>query len=150
MELFTCEASLEELLNVASKLHCMLVQERLSVVLLKGNLGSGKTSLVKEWVKHLGGRNITASPSFSLVHEYNVHFGKLSHLDLYRIENHRELNDLNWDELLETSSIVFVEWPEILLPFLQDDALHIEIRSPHPTVRQYQVSRFSPSTPTQL
>ena len=86
------------------------------VVILTGDLGAGKTTLVKGWVAALGlaQTNDVTSPTFSLVHEYTARSGrKLYHLDLYRLETERELATIGFDELAgEPGALVLVEWGE--------------------------------------
>jgi tRNA threonylcarbamoyladenosine biosynthesis protein TsaE len=86
------------------------------VVILTGDLGAGKTTLVKGWVAALGmaAAGDVTSPTFSLVHEYVSRTGrKLYHLDLYRLETERELATIGFDELADDpGALVLVEWGE--------------------------------------
>jgi tRNA threonylcarbamoyladenosine biosynthesis protein TsaE len=86
------------------------------VVLLEGELGSGKTVLTKGVVAGLGAADEgeVASPTFALVHEYAGR-RKVYHVDLYRVESDRELASLGLEELLAENAIVIVEWGEKLL-----------------------------------
>lgn len=81
--------------------------------LFKGELGAGKTSLIKGFVNQLGGEELVSSPSFSLVNEYNTFFGKVYHLDLYRLKDEKELEDIGIDDYLSENPWMFIEWPEI-------------------------------------
>ena len=85
------------------------------LVLLKGELGSGKTTLAKGIVAGLGAakEEEVTSPSFTLVHEYGGD-RKVFHVDLYRIEESRELATLGLEELWSEDAIVIVEWGEKL------------------------------------
>ncbi|MBZ5513604.1 MAG: tRNA (adenosine(37)-N6)-threonylcarbamoyltransferase complex ATPase subunit type 1 TsaE [Acidobacteriia bacterium] len=85
------------------------------LVLLKGELGSGKTTLAKGIVAGLGAarEEEVTSPSFTLVHEYGGE-RKVFHVDLYRIESSRELATLGLEELWSAEAIVIVEWGEKL------------------------------------
>lgn len=87
------------------------------VVVLRGELGAGKTTLVKGWVAALGlgVESDVTSPTFTLVHEYGGDSGKgkVYHLDLYRLETVRELATLGLEELSEEpGAVVLVEWGE--------------------------------------
>jgi tRNA threonylcarbamoyladenosine biosynthesis protein TsaE len=86
------------------------------LVLLQGELGSGKTVLTKGIAGGLGAASESEvnSPTFALVHEYNGE-RKVYHLDLYRVESARELASLGIDELLAQEATVIVEWGEKLL-----------------------------------
>jgi tRNA threonylcarbamoyladenosine biosynthesis protein TsaE len=83
-----------------------------SVVLLIGNLGAGKTTFAKGIVRGLGAAEVeeVSSPTFTLIHEYGE--GRVFHIDLYRIDDARELRTLGLDELLDRDAVVLVEWGE--------------------------------------
>lgn len=85
------------------------------LILLEGELGSGKTTLVKGIVEGLGvaPENEVTSPSFTLVHEYGRE-KKVYHVDLYRVEGPRELETLGLDDLQDSQALVIVEWGEKL------------------------------------
>ena len=89
-----------------------------TLLILTGTLGAGKTTLVKGIAEALGAaeRDEVTSPTFTLIHEYEgERNGKpvyLYHLDLYRLENERQVEQLGIDELLEDDSLVLVEWGE--------------------------------------
>ncbi len=104
----------EETVELGAKLARQLPQPCLLV--LEGDLGSGKTTLVKGIVSGLGvaRQEEVTSPSFTLVHEYGRD-RKVYHADLYRIEGVRELATLGLEDLLEQEGTVIVEWGEKLL-----------------------------------
>lgn len=85
------------------------------LVLLRGELGAGKTTLVKGIAEGLGAaaRDEVTSPTFTLIHEYRGPDITIYHVDLYRIEGERELGTLGLDELIHSpGSLVLVEWGE--------------------------------------
>jgi tRNA threonylcarbamoyladenosine biosynthesis protein TsaE len=85
------------------------------LVVLRGDLGAGKTTLVKGIAATLGAADPedVTSPTFTLVHEYQGAKTRLYHLDLYRLETERELATLGLDEMIEASdALVLVEWGE--------------------------------------
>jgi tRNA threonylcarbamoyladenosine biosynthesis protein TsaE len=102
------------------------------VVVLRGALGAGKTTLVKGWLKSLGvakAEEVT-SPTFTLVHEYESAKGKIYHLDLYRLETERELAALGLDEMAdEPGALVLVEWGEKFASVM--DRADAEVRMDH-------------------
>ena len=83
------------------------------IVLLKGDLGAGKTTLVKAIVKQLGSNEEVSSPTFGIVNEISVANASAFHLDLYRIENETELQEFGFEEYLHSGDYCFIEWPEI-------------------------------------
>ena len=85
------------------------------VVVLRGELGAGKTTLVKGWLAAVGAARPeeVTSPTFTLVHEYDGRSGKVYHLDLYRLETERELASLGLEEMAaDPGALVLVEWGE--------------------------------------
>jgi len=75
-------------------------------------MGSGKTTLIKELVKQLGSKDRVSSPTFSLVNEYEGITNSVYHFDFYRIEDEQEAYDMGFEEYLDSSHQVFIEWPE--------------------------------------
>ena len=88
------------------------------IILLKGDLGAGKTTLVKAIVKQLGSNEEVSSPTFGIVNELNIANAKAFHLDLYRIENSEELQQFGFEEYLHSGDYCFIEWPEIAMTLI--------------------------------
>jgi tRNA threonylcarbamoyladenosine biosynthesis protein TsaE len=90
-----------------------LASELRGVVLLIGNLGAGKTTLVKGIVEGLGlaREEEVSSPTFTLIHEYG-NPARVYHVDLYRLDNEREVEGVGLDELFATARLVLIEWGE--------------------------------------
>lgn len=92
------------------------------VVVLRGDLGAGKTTLVKGWVAALkaGTEDEVTSPTFTLVHEYTGPMAKVYHLDLYRLETERELATLGLDEMAaEPDALMLIEWGEKFVSIME-------------------------------
>ena len=83
------------------------------IILLKGDLGAGKTTLVKAIVKQLGSNEEVSSPTFGIVNEINIATTTAFHLDLYRIESLEELYQFGFEEYLHSGNYCFIEWPEV-------------------------------------
>lgn len=83
------------------------------IILLYGDLGSGKTTLVRQFVQLLGLNTDVSSPSFSLINRYEG-VVSVNHIDLYRIKGAAELSNLGLDDLWGTEDISFVEWPQMI------------------------------------
>ena len=98
-----------------------------TVVALHGDLGAGKTHLVKGIAEAFGAdpADVT-SPTFTIVHEIDT-VPPLVHLDLYRVETLREVNGLGLDELFASDAVAVVEWPERAHGRLPADALHLRM-----------------------
>ena len=89
-------------------------------------MGSGKTTLIGQLIKHLSDEPFLGSPTFSLVNTYQTRDGgSLYHWDLYRIKDQEELLSAGFSEYLETGDYVFIEWPELAKDFVDD---YVQIR----------------------
>jgi tRNA threonylcarbamoyladenosine biosynthesis protein TsaE len=100
------------------------------IVLLSGELGSGKTTLTKGIISGLGAarEEEVTSPTFTLVHEFHNHC-KVYHVDLYRVEDFRDLESLALEDALSGRAIIIVEWSERFS--LRTDWPRVEIRLEH-------------------
>ena len=87
------------------------------VILITGEVGTGKTTLIKEYCKLIGVEEIVNSPTYTLINEYQNKSGKIVHMDLYRVEDVKEINELGLFEYLD-KNIVIIEWPEIILKMI--------------------------------
>ena len=98
-----------------------------AIVALQGELGAGKTTLAQAICRGVGIREDVTSPTFALVNEYHVNGTTLFHLDLYRLNGPSDLTNLGWDDIINSESIVIVEWPERAGARLPDEALRIRL-----------------------
>ena len=87
------------------------------IILITGQVGTGKTTLIKEYCKLIGVKEIVNSPTYTLINEYQNKSGKIVHMDLYRVEDIKEINELGLFEYLD-KNIVIIEWPEIILKMI--------------------------------
>ena len=112
--------SAEETIALGRKLAAMLAPPKL--VLLRGELGAGKTTLVKGIAEgfHAASADNVTSPTFTLVHEYHGPEVSVYHIDLYRVDTPRQLETLGLDDLIAENSVLLVEWGE-KFPRLQRD-----------------------------
>lgn len=103
--------NIEQLENLAENLlHYIKIG---TVFLLKGELGTGKTTLSSLLIKKLGCEEIVTSPTFGIVHTYHTHTLEIWHFDLYRITKYEELLELGLDDALKYGFTI-IEWPEII------------------------------------
>lgn len=91
----------------------ILPQLKHNILLLKGNLGAGKTTFTQVLLKNLGSDDEVNSPTYSIVNEYNSPKGKVFHFDLYRLKNIDEVYDIGIEEYLDNSFLCIIEWPEV-------------------------------------
>lgn len=97
------------------------------VITLEGDLGAGKTTLVRAICVGIGVAAIEAvtSPTFSIVQQYDAPGGPVVHADLYRLRSDAELVMLGWDELVEHARVLLVEWPDRAVNTLPRDTIHV-------------------------
>ncbi len=98
------------------------------VVAISGTLGSGKTCFVKGVCNAHGIRTHVGSPTFTLVNEYTGTGPSIVHIDLYRLTNARELNDLGLLEYFSGDRICLIEWPELVMRMLPPEHYAVAIR----------------------
>jgi tRNA threonylcarbamoyladenosine biosynthesis protein TsaE len=101
-------------------------------IALYGEMGAGKTTLVKALCQYLGVQDTTASPTFSLINQYRYTKSDGSpalfhHLDLYRLNSIQEVFDIGVEELLYDPWYCVIEWPQLVEPMLPEDAVRVEI-----------------------
>ena len=135
-------SSLDETKQLAEKLASFLTEENnypISIH-LSGDLGTGKTTLVKEVLNYLGIENFINSPTFTLIEPYEINDLKIFHIDLYRVEKITELSAIGLEEYLqEANSINFIEWPERGSGFLKDPDIAISLYHLSETTRKCRV-----------
>lgn len=100
-----------------------------SIVLLRGELGAGKTTMVKGIAEgfHAAEAAFVTSPTFTLIHEYRGPEVTLYHIDLYRVDTQRELDTLAVDDLMSPNSILLIEWGEKFERFAKERDAEIAI-----------------------
>ena len=91
-----------------------------NILLLKGNLGAGKTTFSQFLLKNLGSTDEVSSPTYAIVNEYNSPKGKVFHFDLYRLKKIEEAYDFGIEEYLDNAFLCIIEWPEIYEEELAD------------------------------
>lgn len=96
-----------------------------TVILLSGDLGSGKTAFSQFLGKYLGVKRHMTSPTFNIIKSYNADV-KLHHMDCYRLENSEE--DLGFEEYFNDTDIALVEWPQFIAEFLPENTISINIK----------------------
>ena len=94
------------------------------ILLLKGNLGAGKTTFTQFLLKALGSQDVVSSPTYAIVNQYHSPKGKIFHFDLYRMNSIDEVYDIGIDEYLEGAVLNIIEWPEIYEEELADFPHH--------------------------
>ena len=119
--------SISELNNIAKKI---IAHTKSKTILFYGEMGAGKTTLIKEICKELGIEDVAHSPTFSLVNEYHTSKNEIVyHFDFYRIEDGTEAYDIGIEDYFYSDAWCLIEWPqniENLLP-LESTEIHISV-----------------------
>tara|TARA_B100001250_G_scaffold253703_1_gene218249 strand:- start:612 stop:1037 length:426 start_codon:yes stop_codon:yes gene_type:complete len=98
-----------------------------SVIFLKGNLGSGKTTFCKGFASGLGFSDEILSPTYSILNEYKLNGKNLYHFDLYRLKSVNEFLEIGGIEYLnDKKSISLIEWPDIIKEMVSKNIIEIE------------------------
>lgn len=105
-----------------------------------GDMGAGKTTLVKALCSLLGSRDIVKSPTFALVNEYDSDFGSIYHFDFYRIKDLSEVFDIGFEEYISSGNYCFLEWPELIEPLVPTEAVELKISVTGPTERWIKIA----------
>lgn len=119
-------SSITELTPICERLQTLSSQEE--IILFSGEMGTGKTTLIKAFCKRLGVTDEVSSPTFSLVNEYNSNVGTIYHFDLYRIKSEEELYDIGYEDYFFSGYLCLVEWPEMAETILPEKHVLVSIR----------------------
>lgn len=132
VEKFVCQ-HLDELPALAVTLLKKHAQQR--IFAFWGEMGVGKTTFIKQLCKSLGVKEeITASPSFAIVNEYQgFHNNLIYHFDFYRIKNITEAYDIGYEDYFYSGNYCFIEWPEKIKELLPENCINIKILEQHHT-----------------
>ena len=116
--------NLKDLPSVVKRL---LIEVPNKMLLFYGDMGVGKTTLIKEIAKQLGVKEVINSPTFSLVNEYEIKDDKVYHFDFYRINNEEEAMDIGIEEYFFSSYWNLIEWPQNVNNLLPANSTKIEL-----------------------
>ena len=121
----------EDLLDIENRVFCFY-----------GDLGTGKTTLIKAMIQELSGQDKGHSPTFNLVNEYVDSAGEVIayHFDFYRVTSEEEALDLGLEEYFSSGAYVFIEWPEKIPNLLPEDHLAIHLQFIDETTRRIEYS----------
>ncbi|MDD4820300.1 MAG: tRNA (adenosine(37)-N6)-threonylcarbamoyltransferase complex ATPase subunit type 1 TsaE [Flavobacteriales bacterium] len=120
------DVSLEKMHQIASQIASQIKE---GTILFEGEMGAGKTTLIKDLVKCWGSDDVVTSPTFSIVNQYLTDKNKtIYHFDFYRIEDPSEAFDMGYEEYFYSSNICLVEWGERVKGLLPTESVVITIK----------------------
>jgi len=110
--------------------------------IFEGDMGAGKTTLIKSICKELGVKEVVSSPTFSIVNEYAADDRTVYHFDFYRIKNLQEAYDIGYEEYFYSDHICLIEWPEKIAELLPDHYVKIAITALDENTRRLSISKI--------
>ena len=135
-------SSPESLNDIAGQLLDHLNDE-VRVVLFEGDLGAGKTSLIKEICHRLGCEDSVTSPTFSLINEYRAGEQTIYHIDLYRLESTEEVIHIGIEDYLYSGNWCFIEWPELVKPLVERPYAQVNIEIESVATRNFRILKYT-------
>ncbi len=120
-------ATVEDTENFGARLYA--AREHFALVFLIGDLGAGKTTLVRGFLRAAGYQGAVKSPTFTLVEEYQLDDLKIVHFDLYRLNDPEELELIGLRDYLDKETLCFIEWPEMGEGYLPEPELTLSLKA---------------------
>jgi len=112
------------------------------IFLFYGDMGAGKTTLIKALCERLGTTENVTSPTFSIVNEYIGSSHKIYHFDFYRLKNQSEALDMGYEEYFYSDAYCFIEWPEKIPDLLPQHYVNINIKVTGDTLREIIIDKI--------
>lgn len=112
------------------------------IFLFYGEMGAGKTTLIKALCEQLGVEGSVTSPTFSIVNEYTGKTGRVYHFDFYRLKTQTEALDMGYEEYFYSGDYCFIEWPEKIPDLLPESYISISIDEQLDRSRKITLDKF--------
>ena len=106
-----------------------------------GNLGAGKTTLIKTLCQQLGYKGDVTSPTFSLVNHYKTLEIDIYHMDLYRLKDEEEALEIGIEEYLYSGAYCFIEWPQVVIPLIDESYYKVQIETLENLIRNINIEK---------
>jgi len=132
-----------DILDIDKVAETILDNVHSKIMLFKGSMGAGKTTLIKALVRQLGSLDVVSSPTFALMNEYLTTDCKIYHYDFYRIKELEEALDLGFDEFIEEDAWNMIEWPDLVVGLLPLSYVEIEIDKLTDTKRVLHLKKYN-------
>jgi len=111
-------------------------------VLFDGDLGSGKTTLIKNISIKIGSKDNISSPTFPILNIYESNNEKIYHADLYRIDNILDLNEIGFFDIINEKKWIFIEWPKKIIKYFEYPYSHIKIKIDDSKKRTLEIKNY--------
>ena len=131
---------LADLEKAALQISSFAAEER--IFIFEGEMGAGKTTLIKVLARVMGVQEVVTSPTFSIVNEYDANGEPLYHFDFYRIKNIQEAYDIGYEEYFYSGNRCFIEWPEKIETLIPEHHIKIQIQIKNENDRLLSVSKI--------
>lgn len=112
------------------------------ILVFEGDMGAGKTTLIKSLADALGVRETVSSPTFSIVNEYDANGQSIYHFDFYRIKSIKEAYDIGYEEYFYSGQYCLIEWPERIEELLPEHYIRVRIQTLSQTERELSLSKI--------
>ncbi len=132
-----------DILDIDKVAETILDNVHSKIMLFKGPMGVGKTTLIKVLVRRLGSLDVVSSPTFALMNEYLTKDCKIYHYDFYRLKELEEALDLGFDEFIEEDAWNMIEWPDLVVGLLPLSYVEIEIDKLTDTKRVLHLKKYN-------
>lgn len=132
--------SLQELPSIATQLLSHAGDQK--IFLFHGDMGAGKTTLIKSLCEVLGVQGSVTSPTFAIVNEYKGSTAKIYHFDFYRLKNQTEALDMGAEEYFYSGNYCFIEWPEKIPDMLPHHYINISLKVLSDDCREISVEKI--------
>jgi tRNA threonylcarbamoyladenosine biosynthesis protein TsaE len=120
-----------------------LIERGYSVVLLNGELGAGKTTLVQHLCLSYGVEQQVSSPTFSIIQEYiSPVKGPIIHMDLYRLNKPLELEQIGFAEYLDSGQLCIIEWPDVGNDYFSMPYIRVDISVENNNIRNFKITTY--------
>ena len=118
----------------------IFIRNKHKIILFNGEIGVGKTTLIKFFLKMLDVKETVVSPTFSIINEYKSNDGRIiNHFDLFRVKSQNEIQNLGITEYLESSNYCLIEWPNLLIDLIDEEYIIINIYRNNEIERDFEI-----------
>ena len=132
------DVSLNELENFAAQFWSYVKNAKLFA--FHGEMGAGKTTIIGALCHYKGTKDVTGSPTFSIINEYEGKEGRILHMDLYRLKDEEEAMQAGVEDALYSGDYCFVEWPEKAPDLFPPETIHVTIESIDESTRKLSLT----------